>query len=307
MPGQLWAVSTQGGYAYSALLTKEVRHALQETMKFHQFCELKEAWGKNAGETFLFDKAGNINTAGGTLTETDTIPAHGQSLYQSTATLYEWGNSIPFTRKYESLGQIDVRRPIVKALRDDMAKTIDTAVEAEFDKAKIRYVATATAGGATTTNGTATATSTCGMTKFHVKEIVDYMFQTMKCGPWDGDNYMAIVSTQSKRDIYDDVESIMQYTKYPASGEFGRYYDCRFVKTNHALSNAIGNSSAYGEAYFMGEGAPVCEGLAVAPHVIPKEVTDYQRSKGLAWYQIAGYCIFWAGDPDNNIVKFDSA
>jgi N4-gp56 family major capsid protein len=277
-------------------------------MKFHQFCQLREAWGKNAGETFLFDKYGNISTQGGTLTETDTIPARSHRFYQSTCTLYEYGNSIPFTRKYESLGQVGVRQPIVTALKDDYAKVIDTDVEAQFDACKIRYVSSKSGTGVFTTNGTATATATRGMDTYAVKEIIDYLYQSMKCEPWDGDNYMCICSSQSKRDIYDDVESILQYTKYPASGEFGRFYDTRFVKTNHGLSNAIGKSSAYGEAYFFGAGGgPVLEGLAIAPEVIPKELTDYGRSKGLAWYMIAGYKIFWAADPDNNIVKLDSA
>lgn len=197
---------------------------------------------------------------------------------------------------------------MVTALKNDYAKVIDTAVEAELDKCKVRYVATTGSGGAFTTNGTATGTATKGMNTFAVKEIVDYMYQTMNCEPWDGDNYMAICSMQAKRDIFDDVEDIIKYTKYPASGEFGRYYDVRFVKTNHGLSNAVGKGTAFGEAYFFGAGGgPVLEGMAVAPEIIPKEVTDYGRSKGLAWYMIAGYKIFWEGDPDNNVVKMCSA
>ena len=309
MAGQLWATSTQGGYLYSPLLTKEVTAQAQPDMKCHQFCELREAWGKNAGETFLFDKYGNIDTQGGTLVETATIPARGHRFYQSTCTLKEYGNSIPFTRKYESLGQVGVRSPIVNALKNDYAKVIDTAVEAQFDRAKIRYVGTATNGGAFTTNGTATATNTSiAMDTFHVKEIVDYLYNDMKAEPYDGDNYMALCAMAAKRDIYDDVEDILQYTKYPASGEFGRYYDCRFVKTNHALSNTEGKNSNVGEAYFFGAGGgPVLEGVAIAPEIIPKEVTDFGRSRGLAWYMISGYEIFWQADPDNNIVKWCSA
>jgi hypothetical protein len=134
------------------------------------------------------------------------------------------------------------------------------------------------------------------------------MYQTMLCQPYDGQNMMAICSTDAMRGLYDEVEDILQYTKFPASGEVGRYYDCRFIRTNHGLSNAMGNGSAYGEAYFFGGGeGPVCEGIAYAPEVIPKEITDYGRSKGLAWYLINGYKIFWEDDPDNNIVKYDSA
>lgn len=306
--GQLWATSTQGGYLYSPLLTEEVVKNAQPDMKFQQFAVLREQWGKNAGETFLFDKYGNISTQGGTLTETSTIPSRDYRLYQSTATLYEWGNSIPWTRKYEDLAQANDRKGPVSRLKNDMAKVIDTACEAEYSLCKIRYVGTATDGGATTTDGTATATATSALNTYHVKTIVDYMYETMKAEPYSGDDYMAICSTNAKRGVYDECEDILQYTKYPASGEFGRYYDVRFTKTNHALSNTIGNGSAYGEAYiFGGNEAPICEGVAVTPEIIPKEKTDFGRSRGLAWYMIAGYKIFWEGDPDNNIVKYDSA
>lgn len=307
MSGQLWGVSSQGGATYSPLLTKEVFGQSQPDMKFHQFVEVREQWGKNAGETFLYDKYGNIDTEGTTLTETSTIPSHGHRFYQSTATLYEWGNSIPFTRKYETLAQVGVRQPIVTALKNDYAKVVDKAVEAEFSKAKIQYVATDTATGDFVTNATPTAICSASLNTTHVKVMVDYMYQNMYTEPWDGDNYMCICSMDAKRGVYDDVEDIIQYTKYPASGEFGRYYDVRFVKTNWALSNAIGASTAYGEAYLFGSnGGPVLEGVAVSMEIIPKEVTDFQRSRGLAWYQIAGYKIFWEGDPDNNVIKFAS-
>jgi hypothetical protein len=127
-------------------------------MRFTQFTVLREKWGKNAGESFLFDKYGNIDTQGTTLTETSTIPAHSYRLYQSTATLYERGNSIPWTKKYEVLSQTNERKAPVQILKNDMAKVLDTACEAEFDKAKVRYVGTATNVNEITTDGTATKT-----------------------------------------------------------------------------------------------------------------------------------------------------
>lgn len=307
MAGQLWATSTQGGYRYSPLLTKEVVFAAQPDMKFVQFCALREEWGRNAGETFLFDKYSNIDTAGDDLTETEKIPFHAYRLYQGTSTMKERGNSIPWTKKYDVLAQVSDRQAPTTTLKNDMAKVLDGKCEAQFDACQIRYVALGTASGEFTTDGTPDSTGANALNCYHVKQIVDYMYQTMKAEPYDGDNFMAICSTNAKRGIYDDVQDILMYTKYPASGEFGRYYDVRFVKTNHGLSNAIGSSGAYGEAYFFGGNeAPVLRGIAYAPEIIPKEVTDFGRSKGLAWYLIDAYKIFWEGDPDNNIVKFDS-
>lgn len=306
--GQTFGAATQGQMAFSPLLAKEVADVAQPQMKFVQFCEIKEEWGKGMGDTWKFDKFGNIDTQGGRLTETTTIPAHGYAITQGTGTLYELGNSIPFTRKYEDLSQIDVRRAPAKKLGDDYAKVSDTSAEAEFDLCKVRYVGTGTGGGAFTTNGTATLTCTSQLNLYHTKQMADYMFQTLNCEPWDGDHYMLIGSTDAIRGVYDEVEDILQYTKFPSAGEVGKYYNVRFVKTNHGLSNAMGASSAYGEAYMFGDnGPPVMRGVAVPMDTIPKEETDYRRSRGLAWYSVEGYKLYWEGDPDNSIIKFGSA
>jgi hypothetical protein len=128
----------------------------------------------------------------------------------------------------------------------------------------------------------------------------------MKCEPWDGDNYMAICSVNALRGLYDDLESVMQYTKFPQTGEIGKYYETRFTKTNHAVSNAMGASSAYGEAYFFG-GKTVMRGIGSAMRVIPKETADFGRSRGLAWYAIEGFKLIFSNSPNNSIVKYTSA
>jgi hypothetical protein len=228
-------------------------------------------------------------------------------VYQGTGTLYERGKKIDWTRKYEDLAQISARQPLVTALSDHYSKQTDADVEAQFDACKIRYVGTTTAAGTFTTNGTATYTCTSAFNAYHVQAMVDYLYGTLKTKPYDGDNFVAICTVKAKNGIYNDVESILQYTKYPATGEFGRYYDCRFVKTNTAsMSNAMGASSAYGEAYMFGK-STVMYGMAVPMQVIPKEETDFRRSRGVAWYDIAGFKIKHEGDPDNTICKWCSA
>lgn len=306
--GQLWATSTQGGLLYSPLLSKETNHAAQPLLRFRQFCDMKMEAGKNKGETFLFDKYGNIDTQGGTLTETSTIPKRQYRVYQGTGTLFEWGNSVPWTRKYETLSQIEQRAPVRRVLANDLAKVLDTAVEAEFDKCKVRYNATTTSTGTFHTDGTDTETQTSAFNRYHAKTIYDYLWNTLNAPPYyaESDNYAAVLSQNAARGIFDDAETVQMYTKFPMAGEIGRYSEIRFVKSNHGLSNAIGAGTAYGEAYFFGNNT-VMEGLAVSPIVIPKEVTDFQRSRGLAWYAILGYQIYWASDPDNTIVKMGSA
>jgi hypothetical protein len=96
MAGQLWAVSTLGGYFYSQRLSTMLREALQPSTKFRQFCDIKDetASGKGRGDTYTFDVVFNVATAGGTLVETDTMPETNFTIGQATGTLYEWGNSV---------------------------------------------------------------------------------------------------------------------------------------------------------------------------------------------------------------------
>ena len=53
--GQLWVTGTQGQLLYSPLLSKESMHAAQPKMRFLQYCDIKEEFGKQSGETFLFN------------------------------------------------------------------------------------------------------------------------------------------------------------------------------------------------------------------------------------------------------------
>jgi hypothetical protein len=50
----------------------------------------------------------------------------------------------------------------------------------------------------------------------------------------------------------------------------------------------------------------VMYGMAVPMQIIPKEETDFRRSRGVAWYDICGFKIKHEGDPDNTIIKWCS-
>lgn len=203
------------------------------------------------------------------------------------------------------MAQASIRELPRQVLGDDYAKVSDTSAEYEFNNTRIRYVATNSATGVWSTTGTNTATCSNALNTTHVKVIIDYMYQTMLAKPYSGSDFFCIASTNAKRGVYDDCEDIMQYTKFPTTGEFGRYYDCRFVRTNYSLDNGIGTSDVGGEAYFFGgPGEPVARGMAVKMEVRQKEPSDFGRSKGLAWYSIEGYDLKHKQNPDSRVVKF---
>jgi len=274
-------------------------------MVFRQYCDIQEEFGKKKGQLINFDKWGNISTAGGKLTETNTMPRRGHISYQGTATVNEYGNGHDYTGKLDVLSQFDENSKITVMLKNDQVNVMDGEVEAEFAKTKIVYVASTGSTYNLYTDGTPTQTASVTFDDYHAKNILDYLYQTMKSKKFSGGYYHGILSTQAARGLHDKLEAVWKYTKYPTNGEIGTYYDCRFNKTNNSISNAVGVSSAFGEGYIFGSDT-VLEAITL-PEEIRFESKDVGRDNLLAWIAYLGFQIYWASDPDNSIVKFGSA
>jgi N4-gp56 family major capsid protein len=301
--GQEWVTSSLGGVLANPILSDKLRVAAQPLMRFRQFCTVKEAFGKGNSDTLNFDKVSNVVTSGGTLTETSTIPFTNFTMVKGTLTVNEMGNAVSYTGKLDALSQFGVRDPSVKALKNDMVKVIDKAVYNEMITAPYTYVASTGTSGNFNTAGTASFTATGNLNGFHVKTIVDQLM-ILNAPGMDGENYMAVCSVKAARGIYDDLTSLWQYTKYPTNGEIGMFYKARFVRDTYSVNNAIGASTATGEAFFFGED-PVLEAVSV-PEEIRYEEKDFGRSKRLAWYAILGFKLIWNADPDVRVIRWTS-
>lgn len=303
--GLEWVTSSLGGVLANPGLSKEVRIAAQAANKFRQFCALKADFGKGVADSVNFDKISNLVNTGGTLTETSTMPGSYFTIVKDTLTVTEYGISVPFTGKLETVSASGVRNLTIKALKNDQVKTLDLAVKAQMAACYHKYVASTGTSANWTSNGTATLTASTNLNAFHTKEIVDKLL-ILNAPPADGENYMCIATVKAARGLYDDLQSVWQYTKYPVNGEVGSYYRMRLVRDTFAMSNGIGVSgTAAGEAFFFGDDA-VMEGVAL-PEEIRYEESDFGRSKRLAWYAILGFKIIWSLDPDARIVHFTSA
>ena len=305
MAGQAYSVNTLGGYGAVPQLTTEIRHQSQPLIRFRQFTDMIDGYGgSKKGDTFNWDIISNLATTGGTLVETSTIPRTNFVITQGTGSITEYGNAVPYTLKLEKLAQINVNDATRTALRNDQVKVLDSAVHAQFDACYIRYTGTATDGGNFATAGTATSTLGSQLNKYHTRKMVDYLTKSMLAPPYDGDAYMAIVTVAAHGGLYSEVEAVMQYTKYPAKGEFGMYYNCRFVKETAILNNATGTSSLYGQAFFFGA-ETVAEAISVPEEIrFQPDYVDFGRSPALAWYALLGFKIMHSANPDNRIIKY---
>lgn len=96
MAGQVWGTDADGGYLYSDELSDDLRVALQPTTKFRQLADAEDFTDKgyHAGDTVHWDIVTDVATEGTTLTEGTAIPETKFTVYQGTATVDEWGNSV---------------------------------------------------------------------------------------------------------------------------------------------------------------------------------------------------------------------
>jgi len=319
MAGQLWAVNSLGGFFYSDKLSKNLRVALQPLTKFRQFCDVRDetSSGKGKGDTYKWDCVFNLQTQGGTLVETNTMPETNFKIAQASASLYEWGNSIPWTGKLEALSQFSVRSAVEESLTNDTAKVLDSAAYTEFNKCQLRVVpkgSTSASAITLTTDSVAGSSNGVALGKQHVRLIAETM-QERTIPYYDKSNYVCITRPTTLSTVKVDLETINSYVvegyQKIMSGEVGKFENVRFVLQTNVASGGWANALS-DWAFFFGK-ETACEGICEPEHVRAKIPDDYGRSKGLAWYAILGFGIThnWAaavdtGAANGRILKWDS-
>lgn len=314
--GQLWVENSLGGYLTNNKLSRSIRKQNVGQFVFKQFCDIKEDLGKKSGDTVFFDKILKLDTKGGTLVETATIPERKWKVVKDSVVVTEVGNSVPYTQKLEVLAEFDPENISTKALKDDQLEVLDSLAYDQFYAAEFVAVCSTTASTVFTTDATATVTASANMSDKNVRDVVDYMEKKFIPKFNDG-NYRGIVSVNTKRGIYDYLQAIAQYTQpeYMHKNEVGQYYNVRFIQDVQFLADNVGNGSKYGEGIFFGQEA-VLEAIAMLPEIRMKVPTDYGRSKGVAWLAIEAFKKMWSLSTDDlnstgkgieRIVKITSA
>ena len=316
MAQQLYAVNTLGGYWSVPDLSTKLRSKAQPMYRLRSFIDAFETMGQGNGDSWLFDKTGDVETQGGTLVETETIPETNFITNQGTGTITEYGNSIGYTFKLNQLGQFSVSQQVEQKLRDDMVKVIESAAGDQF--AATDYIAVLGTGSSVTftTNGTATATASANGNAGNNREIVDYLRRNL-VPKYDGTNYVCVASINYLSGFHSDTGAggwvdISKYTDMNVSsvfaGEVGTYYMTRFVEENGYLSNVIGAGSNKGQAVYLGSDT-VYEAVSVPEEIRVKTSVDYGRDLGLAWYALLGFKLVWdyAVDGEQHVLFVTSA
>jgi N4-gp56 family major capsid protein len=296
-------------------------------VKFRQFCDVRDAsqQGKKKGDIFTWDVFSDVATAGGVLTETNTMPESNFTIVQGTLTITEAGNSVPYSGKLDNLSKFPVMELVQKVLKNDAVKTFDRLGWAQFNATPLRAIPVSGNNGSAitlTTNGTVTGTNSVAYGNAHAKSIVDLM-KERNIPAYLGDDYYALAWPTTLRSFKNNLETIHQYSdtgfKLIMNGEIGRYENCRYVEQTN-IAKGVGSTgiatAAGGDMtpfvnglsdwiFFFGNDT-VAEAIAVPEEMRGKIPTDYGRSKGVAWYYLGGFGIVHSLAANARIVKWDS-
>jgi N4-gp56 family major capsid protein len=309
----------QNGYLTNNKLSMDFQKVAQPLFRFRQFVDTKEAFGKQQGQAVNWLKVANVSDYGKQVAETNVAPETTQTLTWGTTTVTEYMNSVPFTFKLEALSEFDIKAIIKGGLMDDMVKVIDGTVEREFNKTPLRYIGTTTTTGTCYTASTASSlTNTSELNSYHIRKM-RLELEKRLVPAYDGD-FVCIASLEAAESLEGALETVNSYTetgyKRVMDGEIGRIHGVRVVKDSWASRNvfdaAAGTATATswtigksGPAYMFGK-PTVMEAVAVPEEIRLKVVTDYGRSKGMAWYFLGGWSIMWSTEGNARIIKWDS-
>jgi N4-gp56 family major capsid protein len=254
MAGQLFSVSTEGGYMYSDNLSKYLRVEVQPRCKFRQFCDANDQteMGLHRGDTARWNVYSKIANQGGRLGETTTMPESGFTISQKSLTVFEAGNSVPYTGRLDALAEHDAVTLIDKTLRDDCRKFHDIEAFNVFNTCKLRVAAaTSTTSVVLTTNASTVTTNNVEFGTGHAKAIVDTM-KERNIPPFYDDDYVAVTRPTTLRTFKNSLESIKQYTEtglgHIFKGEIGRYEATRYVEQTFIPDGGAIDSTTFSPA-----------------------------------------------------------
>ena len=311
---QVWGTNAAGGFMYSDQLSNVIRSALQPMSRFQQHCDAEDFTDKGYGKgsSYTWNVYSDVANQGGRLNETDRMPETSFSITQGSGTVYEFGNSVPYSGRLDDLSLHPVKQIIHKALKNDANKAFETEAVAQFRLSPLTV--TPASGTSTTaitleTTGTPTQTNNVAMNKTHVKLIADAM-KERNIPVYDDGNYRAIGRPSTWRGLKDDLEAVHSYVpegfRMVLNGEVGRSYEgVRFFEQTTVASRAWSNAKS-DEAFFFGADT-VIEAIVTPPEIRGKIPGDYGRDMGVAWYALEGFALVHTVAAQARIVRWASA
>jgi len=296
-----WTYDAPSGVYKSHEMSSALRKAAIAECKMLQFVRPEPGYGKKSGDSITITRISNLSIpTSGKLVEGTKIPEDALSITTVAISVSEWGRSVPYTSFSDDLSMFNMENITQRALKDQMKLIMDNAAAAAFKSSSAKIKATPTGVGSISfgTSGVAPATASANLNMYHVEQIRDYMFSTLFIPPYEGDDYVCLISTKGKRGLLSDPawEVWHKYTDPAAkyNGEIGRIENIRFVEVNNAnaLSGSLGTAGVLGEAIFLGADA-VAMAVVIDPELRAAIPGDFGRQRAVAWYGILDFGVIW--------------
>lgn len=296
---QTWTYDAPSGVYKSNAMSAQLRNAAIAETKFMQFVKPESGYGRKMGDSVTITRISNLTVpTTGQLTENVKMPEDDLSLTTVSITVVEWGRSVPYTSFSDDLSKFNIENIVQMKLKDQMKLVMDSAAASAFKIAKVCAIPDGVASLTFDTDGTPSTQAVANLNVYHVEQIRDYMFSTLNVPPWEGDDYIGLVSTKGKRGIVSDPawEDWHKYTDPSAkyNSEIGRLENIRFIEVNNtsALSGSKGLNSVLGEAVIFGADA-VAMAVVQDPELRAMIPGDFGRQKAVAWYGILNFGLIW--------------
>jgi hypothetical protein len=320
MAGQVWETNAAGGFMYSGELSDVLRNQLQPMTRYLQHCDADDFTDKglHAGDAFQWNVYSDVGTQGGRLQENQRMPETGFTISQKSGTIFEFGNSVPYSGRLDDASRHPVKQIIHKALKNDCVKAFENEAHAQFDITPLKVVGQGAPGSAAIVveevvgggNPTATAGATTVMENDHIKLISDEM-KERDMPVWSDGNYRAIIRPRNMRFFKNELEPLHQHVDEGFSrllnGEVGRHWEgIRFFEQTHIAKQTFSGNANADEAFFFGEDT-VIEAIVCPPEMRGKLPGDFGRDKGVAWYAEEGFAIVHDVGVDARIMHWTSS
>lgn len=293
-----WTLDSPSGVYKNHKLSAQIREASVVQSLFHQFVDAEPGYGRNSGDTLNVTRVSNIAVpSSAALVDGQPISEDAFVMSTQAIAVAENGRAVPFTSLSEDLAYFDVNSKVQRMLMRQMRISFDRAAASAAKAGQVRAACTGVSSISITTNATA-GVATVAPNSYHIEQIRDQMFTTYYMEPFDGEDYICMISTKAKRSLMQDPAWI-DWKKYtdPESkynSEIGRYENIRFIEVNDttSVSGSVGSNSQP-EAIFFGSDF-LTMAVAIDPELRAKIPTDYGRSKGVAWYGVYGFGQIWS-------------
>lgn len=312
MPEWTWNYDTTTGVYKSHEISSKLREQAVVESVFADFVKTEPGFGRKKGETLTIIRFDALSIPTSTrLGETERIPIDTMAQSSTSITVYEEGRGITFSHLSQLLSKFDPEDRIQKALYQQMRKSLDRMYATTMKQTYLKYIPTSLTGGVFDEDGTPSTSALQNLTVAHLAAIRDAFSDTYVVPPYEGDDWIGLISTKGLRGIKNDptFETWKQYLREGDvlhNSEVGKIESirCIEVKDSTNLANNKGTGSVLGEGIIFGD--DFCSMIEVETPEVRVQVNfgqDFGRVHAAAWYGVLGSGLIWPATATAGKVK----